>query len=252
MPCRDIPAEYADATIYDLENSDFEPIGPFCLEMARRSGGPVLDLGCGTGRFTIPLARQGFETWGLDVAPAMLARAREKSGDLPIRWVEADACDFDLGARFGLVIDTGGMFEHLLAREEQERMLATVREHLAPDGSLVLATVLPGPQSMRDVAEEHWSSYRHDQGHEVRLSGSTEYDPVRQICIETAYRRWTDASGEEIVLVAPLPRRLVFPQEMESLLHYNGFEVVDRYGDYDFSPLTGDSRMVIHVCRSAA
>jgi 2-polyprenyl-3-methyl-5-hydroxy-6-metoxy-1,4-benzoquinol methylase len=77
MPRRDIPTEYAGATIYDLENSEFEPIGPFCLGMARRAGGPVLDLGCGTGRFTIPLAQHGFETCGLDVAPAMLARARE-------------------------------------------------------------------------------------------------------------------------------------------------------------------------------
>jgi hypothetical protein len=166
--------------------------------------------------------------------------------------VEADACDFRLARQSRLVIDTGGMFEHLLSRHEQESLYACVHEHLAPGGTFVVSTVFPKPGGMRTVAEEHWSSYRRPEGHEIRLSGASEYDPVTQTCTETAYRRWTDVTGEETVSVAPLARRLIFPQEMDALLHYNGFEVFERYGDYDFSPLAGDSRMVIHVCRSAA
>lgn len=74
-------AEYDDPLTYDLENLDFAPEGPFYLALAREMGGPALELGCGTGRFTIPLAQAGIDVTGLDLAAAMLDRAREKAGD---------------------------------------------------------------------------------------------------------------------------------------------------------------------------
>lgn len=94
--------EYLHPDLYDLENPDFEPEGPFYLSIARETGGPVLELGCGTGRYTIPLARAGLAVTGLDRTPAMLDEARAKAGDLPIQWVEADARDYQLGPLFGL------------------------------------------------------------------------------------------------------------------------------------------------------
>jgi 2-polyprenyl-3-methyl-5-hydroxy-6-metoxy-1,4-benzoquinol methylase len=75
--------EYADPQIYDLENSAFEPDGPFLLEIAGRAGNPVLELGCGTGRLTIPMAQAGVEITGLDVVPGMLERARGKAAICP-------------------------------------------------------------------------------------------------------------------------------------------------------------------------
>jgi len=54
---------------------------------------------------------------------------------------------------------------------------------------------------------------------------------------------------QEIVRVAPLSLRYFFPQEMEALLYYNGFEIVERYGDVDQSPLTNDSRYIIYICK---
>lgn len=72
-------AEYSEPELYDLENPDFDPDGSFYLALTRQYSGPVLDLGCGTGRITIPLARYGVAITGLDVVPEMLARAFQGS-----------------------------------------------------------------------------------------------------------------------------------------------------------------------------
>jgi SAM-dependent methyltransferase len=64
--------EYVDPTFYDQENNEFEPDGPFYLALAQQFGGSVLDLGCGTGRVTIPLAQRGIDMTGLDLARQML------------------------------------------------------------------------------------------------------------------------------------------------------------------------------------
>ncbi len=243
-------SEYADPVLYDSENTAFEPDGPFYLEVARQVGGPVLELGCGTGRLTIPLAQAGLEITGLDVTPGMLARARQQAGELPIQWVEADARAFHLGRRFGVVLATGGLFQHLLGREDQEALLARVREHLAPEGRFVFSTFFPSPEMLENVPEEKpWFTYTDLRGREVRVSGTELYDPIRQVKTETAYRRWFDEVGKEVVQVAPLALRYVFPQEVEALLHYNGFAIEAWYGDWDRTPLTGESQTMIVVCR---
>ena len=77
--------DYDDPAIYDLENKNFEPDGPFYLSMAQQVNGSVLELGCGTGRVTIPLARNGIDITGLDIVRGMLARAKANAGELPIR-----------------------------------------------------------------------------------------------------------------------------------------------------------------------
>jgi len=242
--------DYAAPTLFDLENSDFEPDGPFLLSLAQQVGGSVLELGCGAGRVTIPLARRGIDITGLDITPGMLALARSKAGNLPIQWIEADARDFHLGRQFNLICAPGYVFEHLLDRPDQEAMLACVREHLAPDGLFVLAIRFPRPASMVNEEEEQdWFSYTAENGREIRVSGTDHYDPVRQIRHETAYRRWRDAEGREVTKKARLALRFIFPQEMEALWHYNGFTALHRYGDWDSSPLTEESRTIIYVSR---
>ena len=242
--------DYADPRLFDLENSNFEPDGPFYLSLAQQVGGSVLELGCGTGRVTIPLARHGIDMTGLDIVPGMLVRARSKAGDLPIQWVEADVRDFHLGRQFSVICAPGSVFEHLLGREDQEAMLTCVREHLAAEGLFVIAIRFPRPESMVNAEEEQdWFSYTDESGRDMRVTGTDHYDPVRQIRHETAYRRWYDAQGKEVTKRARLALRFVFPQEMEALLHYNGFTVLHCYGDWDSSPLTDESGLIIYVCK---
>lgn len=245
--------EYTDPALYDLENQGFEPAGPFYLTLAQQLGGAVLEIGCGTGRYTIPLAEQGIDITGLDLVPEMLAWANAKAGTRAIPWVQADARDFQLGRKFSLIFESGAMFQHLLERSDQEQMLACVRAHLTDEGHFVVTLPIYGADWMATVEEEQsWFSYTMPAGVEVQVSGTQHYDPARQVKLETAYRRWRDASGTEIVKVAPLSLRQTFPAEMEILLQANGFALVQRYGGWDFTPFRADSRLLICLCRSAA
>ncbi len=242
--------EYADPEIYDLENQDFEPDGLFFLEYARKLNGPVLELGCGTGRVTIPFAQNGMDITGLDVVPAMIERAKQKAGDLPIQWITADVRSYRLERSFRLIFETGSVFQHMLTRADQEAFLRRVGEHLEDGGRFIVSLIFPRPELFTTVdAEKEWFTYPNNAGQEVRVSGTECYDPVQQVKLETAYRRWVDEKGQEHLQVAPLSLRYVFPQEMESLLHYNGFEVLERFGDWDSSPLAEKSGMMIFVCQ---
>lgn len=250
MTNQDNLTEYANPEIYDLENSHFTPDGPFLLEFARRAGNPVLELGCGTGRLTIPFAEQGVRITGVDVVPGMIELARHKAKGLSVEWIVADARVLDLNRQFRMIFESGSVFQHMLTRQDQEAFLACVRKHLDPAGLFVFGTLLPHADLLAGAEEEKpWFTTSHPEGYEIHVSGTDSYDPLRQVKLETAYRRWTDLHGKDHVQVAPLSLRYTFPQELETLLHYNGLEVVERYGDHDFSPLTQESHLQIYVCR---
>jgi hypothetical protein len=149
-----------------------------------------------------------------------------------------------------MIFESGSVFQHMLTRPDQEAFLARVREHLDDDGLFVFGSFFPHPDQLgSDAEEKDWFTTQHPQGWEIRVSGTEHYDELRQVKVETAYRRWTDADGQEVLQVAPLSLRYYFPQELEGLLHYNGFTVIERYGDNDASPLTNESRLLIYVCR---
>jgi SAM-dependent methyltransferase len=241
--------EYRHPDLYDIENADFDPEGPFYLELARELGGPVLEIGCGTGRMTIPLAKAGLDMTGLDIVPEMLARAKEKAGDLPITWVEADARSYSLGKKFRFIFECGSVFMHQLTNADQQAFLERVREHLAPGGMFVVSLFFPHRENLENVPEEkEWFSYSDALGQMVRVSGSEVYDELAQVKNETAIRRITLLNGEEQVLAAPLCLRYTFPQEMEALLDHAGFRIIERYGGADRSPLTAESRFLVYVC----
>jgi SAM-dependent methyltransferase len=242
--------DYAHPAYYDLENRDFTPQGPFYLALARQVGDPVLELGCGTGRMTIPLAQQGITITGIDAGAGMLAHARLKAGDLPIHWIEADARTFQLSASFRLIFGTTGIFQHMLERADQEALLDRVRAHLAPDGYFAFDVHAPRAAAFAEQPEEiDWFSYLNDEGQEVRVSGTCHYDAIRQVNTETAYRCWRDAQGQVITHRAPLSLRYFYPRELESLLHYNGFSIIEQYGEYDRSPLMAESQHIISICQ---
>lgn len=249
MPSLPNLEEYAHPELYDLENPDFDPEGSFFLSIAAQTGGPVLDLGCGTGRMTIPLAQHGLEITGLDPAAEMLALARAKAGDLPIEWIEADGRDFHLSRQFNFIFENGAVFMHMLTNLDQRAFLGCVHEHLAPDGRFVFGVIFPHPDRIASAPEEkEWYSYQDNQGRTVRVSGTEVYDDLSQVKVETAIRRITEPDGSETVHVAPLALRYTFPQELEALLERAGFVVVERYGGADRSPLTSASQSMVYVC----
>ncbi|HEX5505237.1 MAG TPA: class I SAM-dependent methyltransferase [Thermomicrobiales bacterium] len=249
--------EYVDAEGYDRENGLSGPDLDYYLDLARQVGGPALDLACGTGFLTIPFAELGLATTGVDRAPAMLDLARRKAGALPIRWLRADLRALDLGERFRLVTLTGNAFQEFLTREDQEELLGTVRRHLAPDGLFAFETRFPRPSELLTPAalagdwseETEWRRYENAAGQTVTVSTAQRHDAVRQTVDYVIYQRWQEGGHAE-TRTERTTLRLVYPGEMEALLHYNGLAIRDAYGDWDRRPLDGQSPRMIYVCRA--
>ncbi len=241
--------EYQDPEIYDLENAPSDLDESFYLSLAHEVGGPVLELGCGTGRMTIPMAKAGLEITGLDVTSAMLEQARRKAGDLPIQWMEADVRSFHLGRQFNFIFECGSVFMHMLSNADQRAFLQHVYEHLADAGRFVFSVLFPHPRYLQTLeAEEEWYTIQDDKGRTIKVSGYQTYDELSQVVTETAIRRIKAADGNESILEAPLRKRYTFPQEMEALLDANGFIIKERYGGPDRSALTSASMFMVYIC----
>ena len=130
------------AETYDVVVQDWPGEIDFYRALAAEAtskGQSVLEVACGTGRVALRLAQDGIDIVGLDLSPAMLDVAREKSGGMSnVRWVHADMRSFDLGETFGLAIIPGHSFQNIVEVEDQVATLQAVRRHLVPDGLLVV------------------------------------------------------------------------------------------------------------------
>jgi SAM-dependent methyltransferase len=262
--------DFADPQDYDIRDSSDTGVA-FYTALARETGGPVLEVACGTGRVSIPMARAGFAVTGLDIVPGMLERARSKSSGLAVRWVEGDARSFDLGARFRLIFLTGNAFQAFLTRADQEALLERIRAHLDPEGLFAFETRNPRwPCSSADEPpprsgegrglfcylctreeEQPWRTYTDKDGHEVTVSMTQAYDHASQILHWTSHRRWLDGGAAQTRLTR-IAVRFTFPQELAALLNYNGFSILRQYGDWDLRPLSATSNSIIVVCGRTA
>jgi SAM-dependent methyltransferase len=244
----------------------------FYTALAGETGGPLLEIACGSGRVSIPIARLGFSVTGLDRAARMLDQARRKSAGLPIRWIEADGRTFDLGERFPLIFLTGNAFQQFLTNEDQSALLERVRSHLDHGGLFAFETRNPlwstpltraEQEAMLERArlrgdffalletrreEQHWRTYVDSRGHDVRESLTQEYDPIAQILHLTTHRRRRDGNMERMTVMHEA-LRYTSPQELTAILNHHGFDIVRQYGDWNLEPLSAASTSIIVVCR---
>src|SRR5690242_7700145 len=116
--------EYRDPELYDAENDSFKD--DFNIFVGLKPRGLALDLACGTGRLTIPLAKSGLSCVGIDASPSMLECARRKSEGLDISYRQGDMRDFQLNQKFDLITMSGNAFQALLTDDDQERLLLCV------------------------------------------------------------------------------------------------------------------------------
>lgn len=219
----------------------------FYVDEARRSGGPVLELGCGTGRVLIPTARAGIRVTGLDASAAMLARCRERLAAEAtevrdrVGLVEGDMRAFHLGTRFPLVTIPFRPFQHLLTVEDQLACLRCVRDHLLDDGRLVLDLFNPSIDLLanRPIGVElpEGDPFDLPDGRRVlrsfRIPAADRFAQVNQV--ELIYDV-TRPDGHTERAVHAFPMRYLFRFEAEHLLARAGFLVEQLHGSFDRSP----------------
>jgi SAM-dependent methyltransferase len=240
--------EYADPAAYDDENT-LDEEGDFFLARAAHYGAPVLDLACGTGRLTIPLATHGHACVGVDVDPGMIAHARRKSADLPIEYVVADCLRMDLSARFHFAIMTGHAFQAFLTDDDQRAALATAHHHLVPGGGFVFENRNPAVHDLSPSPRTAWQrSYQTADGTWIDAHALTTYDPARSILHVDQHRRVRD-TGE--LRRSRIALRYCTDAHTRALLAETGFRLVAVHGDWLGGPVTPTCPDYIYVCERA-
>lgn len=126
---------------HEIECGAYTADLPLWEELARTAGGPVLDLGCGTGRVALHLARRGHEVVGLDADAALVAACNERAAGLPARAETGDVREFELRQSFGLAIAPMQLVQLLGGPAERNACLARIARHLRPGGRAALALV---------------------------------------------------------------------------------------------------------------
>ena len=224
----------AHAEQYDRLETGLAGDIAFYTALARAAAPPVLELGCGTGRVTLPIARAGVPVVGLDRSPLMLDVARRKAaGVAGVRWTVADMRTFELGERFGLICIPHRTFLHLLTVDDQLAVLDRCRRHLRPGGFLSLNISNPSPALLAAV----------------RGRG-----PVRgRRTSPTAPGSGARAGSAQGPIIgqphAGLYVRYVLPDEMRGLLEQSGFGVEALYGGFDRQPFSEDSTEQVWVAK---
>jgi SAM-dependent methyltransferase len=136
----------ANAIWHDVECGSYAADLPYWEELAERGGGPVLELGCGTGRVALHLARRGYEVAGLDCDPELLAVLEERGAGLPLRSLQADACEFELGEPVALVLAPTHLLQLLDDAAERAESLRCIAAALRPGGLLAAAIIEEMPE----------------------------------------------------------------------------------------------------------
>ena len=241
------------ARLYDLEHSGFADDVALYRNFAYRCNGPVLELGCGSGRVCLALAQAGLEVTGVDTSAAMLALARAHVEDAGLseraRLELTDVRTLAYESQFALAIYPLNGFLHLLTVEDQLDALRSAHRALLPGGFLIVD--LPNPHAVFAPLTDGQLLLRRrftsPPGHMITCLASTRTDLAEQRQYLTLLYDEVDTDGVIHRTTVETELRFVYRYEMAALLVQAGFVVDAVYGSYDLDPYQADSDQMIYV-----
>ena len=245
------------ARYFEVDYAGYDEDLPVIEALAQRTGGPLLDLGCGVGRLLIPLARAGFRVTGVDASAAMTARASaavEAAGvGHRAALITGDFATADLGGPFRFAFVVMNTFLHLTSQAGQLAALRHWRHHLAPDGLLLLDILHPdvGQLATCDGRLEFDKSWRDaESGATVQKWYARTVDLAEQLMYVELFYDEIAEDGTLRRTLAPFTLRYIWRFEAELLLRAAGFVPEDLYGDWDLAPFDGHSERMIILARA--
>lgn len=205
--------------------------------------GRTLELAIGTGRIALPLARRGCRIEGIEASPEMIAKLREKPGGGNIPVTMGDMSVAKAEGRFGFIFLVFNTLFNLTSQEAQLRCFRNAADMLEPGGAFLVEAFVPDLSQFRD---NRGLKPRHLDIHSLTLEAAI-HDPVTQM-IEYQYLRFTPQG----MRMTPLPMRYAWPSEIDLMARLAGLALENRWGGWDRSPFTVQSRMHISVYRKPA
>lgn len=225
-------ATYGDciADIYDQMHSAWEPTATVKTVEHLAAGGAVLELGVGTGRVALPLARHGLRVVGVDISSGMLDQLRAKDPQGTVEAVYGDFTDLPVDGEFKVIFVVNSLLQ-LSNPDDQLRCLRQVRAHLEPGGVFVMEEANPAVFSGGGLEVFHLAS---DQLHLL----ASAYDPIQQ-----HYRAQHVIMVDGSVRLNPIALRLTSTNEFDLMARLAGLKLLERWGNWErTSPYVADSR----------
>jgi SAM-dependent methyltransferase len=229
-------AEVYDATYADMERPSV--VAPMVDLLAQLVGdGVALEFAVGTGRIALALSARGVPVHGIELSPEMVKQLRGKPGADALPVTIGDMATTRLSETFDLVYVVANSIMNLTTQEEQISVVSNAATHLGVGGRFVVELIVP--QVRRVPPSETARVFRLDADH---VGIETFDDPVGQVAWS---HHWIEVDGRTVRHSAPY--RYIWPSELLLMAKMSGFELQDRWGDWDRSPFTSESAKHVTV-----
>lgn len=244
-PAKGFFDSWADFYDADYEEQEIGDVG-FYTDLARQAEGPVLEVGCGTGRVYLELLRAGVDAYGIDISEGMLGILEQKAAEagLTPQVRQADMTEFDPNREYALVIVPFRTFLHNLTIADQKTALRNFRHALAPGGRLVLNFFVPSFEVICEDYGELETQTATIEGEEYVITDVTDIeDEIEQI---VKAERTVEHDGE-VVRKAAFRLALVSKTQFELLLEITGWSDWIGYGGFHREPLEGGAQEMVWI-----
>ena len=260
MPSENVFEQDFFASLYDSVNP-WSASDEFYFHRALESGGPVLDLGCGTGRLACRIASRGLSVTGVDPAAAMLRVARSREGRDKVRWIQSDGQSLQLAERFQFISMTGHAFQALSTDEDAVALLRAAARHLDREGdregvpekdregSFVFETRNPAARAwLAWTPERSRRTVQSPEHGRVSVFYDAQAEPDAGIVTIREHYSLLDTGVEK---VGSNRIRFVEQEHLSGLLAKAGLAAANWYGDWHGAPFSQTSKEIIVETRRA-
>ena len=236
-----------DAAIYDGLNTFLDDWEFYKKWLPQDKEARILELCCGTGRLTIPIAKEGYNITGVDYTASMLNQAIAKANEeqLSIDFVQGDIRALDLGKKFDFIFIPFNSIHHLYKNEDLFKVLKIVKKHLQENGVFLLDCFNPNIRYIvhGEKKKETITEYTTDDGRKVMIKQMMHYENATQI----NRIKWHYYINDMFHSIQDLDMRMYFPQELDFYLECSGFNIIHKFGSFDEDDFCNDSEKQIYV-----
>jgi 2-polyprenyl-3-methyl-5-hydroxy-6-metoxy-1,4-benzoquinol methylase len=238
-----------DPNIYDGLNTFIDDLQFYKKWLPQNKEAKILELCCGTGRLTIPIAKDGYNITGVDNSSSMLqhAKAKTNESELEIEFIEADVRTLNLTEEYDLIFIPFNSIHHLYQNKDLFDTFDVVKKHLKKNGMFLFDCYNPSIHYIVEAekAVNEIAKYTTKDGRKIVIKQTIRYENKTQI----SRIEWHYFINDQFDSIQNLDMRMYFPQELDSYLKWKGYTILEKFGNFNEEKFSDNSEKQIFVCQ---